>query len=335
VSYGTFQLSSNTGGVQAFLKRYESTPQVRKLLAAGPINSDAFKQTWVQLGNTDPAFAKMQADYNRETYLQPTLSRLKSSGIDLSNRGFGVLSVVDATADQYGQAGASNTIAAALKGQDLSKMSDKDIITAIEDYKIKTVGSHFRSSSASVQQSVANRFATEKEVAIKLSENSPQVASKESGVQTASKAGLSPETKAPQTLAGSKKMIPEPVRVSSAQTTAQTPVKAAVSTPVSVQSPAITTPVSYSPSSAVPTAAVDQGQSPGLGQLHAKMADVSKTLSDSLSVQQKMLEALLLISSNTGLLKTLSESIKPAVQQTAAQTRQPMPSPSVGLARAI
>jgi hypothetical protein len=318
-SYGTFQLSSKTGGVQAFLDHYSSTPQVKKLLAAGPVNSEAFKETWKQLGNSDMAFAKMQADYNKIQYLDPVLQKLKSSGIDLSNRGPGVMNVLDATSDQFGAGGAANVISQSLKGKDISKLSDADVISAIEDYKIKTVGSHFRSSSAAVQASVARRFATEKDVAIKLT-----------GQNT--------------TVAGAKKNIPA---VTSAKVVASNPPKAVLTasnvaiTPtesVSKEKPYTasiqtqsTTPVSYTTSSVKPKVVSDQGQGFDMNKLHGKMGDVSDILSQSLSVQQQMLVSLLQIAGNTGLLKTLSG-------QTAAKKENSStlpPKPSINLARAI
>jgi len=353
VSYGTFQLSSKTGGVQAFLNHYRDTPQVKKLLAAGPINSEQFKDTWKQLGNTDTAFAKMQADYNKIQYLDPVLQKLKNAGIDLSRRGPGVLSVLDATSDQYGAAGAAKVVEQSLKGEDLSKLTDADIISTIEDYKIKTVGSHFRSSSAAVQASVAKRFATEKDVALKLTNQNttvagtkkdiPAVASDKVVAPSQPKAVLTASTQN-TTVGGTKKDIPavasdkvvapsQPKAVLTASNVAVAPTGADLKEKpytASIQTPS-TTPVSYTTSSVKPKVVSDQGQGFDMSALHTKMGDVSEILSQSLSVQQQMLVSLLQIAGNTGLLKTLSGQT--AVKKENAPTLPPKP--SINLARAI
>jgi hypothetical protein len=353
VSYGTFQLSSKTGGVQAFLDHYRNTPQVKQLLAAGPINSEQFKNTWRQLGNTDMAFAKMQADYNKIQYLDPVLQKLKNSGIDLSHRGPGVMSVLDATSDQYGASGAANVIAESLKGQDLSKLKDADIISAIEDYKIKTVGSHFRSSSAAVQASVAKRFATEKDVALKLTNQNTTVAGTKKDIPAVASDKIAAPSQPKSvftaftqntTVAGAQKDIPavqsdkvltssEPKAVLTASHVAEAPSKTDLKEKpytASIQTPA-TTPVSYTTSSAKPKVVSDQGQSFDISALHTKMGDVSDILSQSLSVQQQMLAYLLQIAGNTGLLKTLSGQM--AVKKESAPTLPPKP--SINLARSV
>ncbi len=358
-SYGTFQLSSKTGGVQAFLKHFSGTPQVQKLLAAGPINSEEFKAVWRQLGNTDPTFAQMQAQYNKLTYLDPALNKLKAVGIDLSHRGHGVLSIVDATSDQYGPAGAKNVISAALAGKDYTKMTDmtdEQLITAIEDYKIKTVPSHFRSSSQAVQQSVAKRFATEKEAGIKLHtqtqsgamakvehiDGKPNLAA---GVKAAAASPSTPVTKkAATTVAaaaspstpGAKKAATVAVSVlpSTPGTKKAAATTVAASASPSSQPTASAMPVSYRPAVqevVARNAPVEKGQDHPFMQLGKGMDGVGAILKDSLMIQQAMLQSLKEISVNTG--STVSSTQRPSGAQAKAPQASAIPNPSIDLSR--
>jgi type VI secretion system (T6SS) spike protein VgrG3 len=64
--------------------------------------------------------------------------------------------------------GNTSLIEKALNGKDSSKLSDKDIVTAIQGYKIKNNDSLFRSSSSAVRSGTANRAVQEKDSLVSL-----------------------------------------------------------------------------------------------------------------------------------------------------------------------
>ena len=154
-SYGAFQLSSKTGDLQKFLDKSGYAKQFEGLA----VGSQAFDAKWRELGQTKE-FAQAQAAHAKTTHYDPQMAKLSKAGLDMSGRGAGVQEAIMSTANQYG----ANTdlIMKALKDKDTSKMSDKDIINAIQDYKAQTVQTRFKSSSASVQAGVAKRIEQER-----------------------------------------------------------------------------------------------------------------------------------------------------------------------------
>jgi hypothetical protein len=88
------------------------------------------------------------------------MAKLQKAGVDLSGKGSGVQEAVMSTANQYGAN--TSVITDALKGKDTAKMSDKEIIDAIQDYKAASVKTKFKSSSEAVQAGVAKRIEQER-----------------------------------------------------------------------------------------------------------------------------------------------------------------------------
>ena len=154
-SYGAFQLSSKTGDVDKFLKSSGYSDQFKGM----QVGSAEFDKKWKELGATKE-FAEAQRQHAIKQHYNPQMERLQKQGIDLSGKGAGVQEAVMSTANQYG----ANTdmIVKSLKGKDVSKMSDKDIINAIQDYKADTIQSRFKSSSEAVRAGVAKRVEQER-----------------------------------------------------------------------------------------------------------------------------------------------------------------------------
>lgn len=167
-SYGIYQLSSKQGSVDSFLK---SSGYADKFGSA-KVGSAEFDAKWKELAKNDPEFAKAQHRHATKEYYAPTELGLKKEGIDLSGRGRAVKEVMLSTGVQYGASskGSVDLIKKALHGRDVGKMSDKEIIEAIQNYKAATVDKKFRSSSAEVRQGVANRIEKEKKIALALDE---------------------------------------------------------------------------------------------------------------------------------------------------------------------
>lgn len=157
-SYGTHQLASNTGTLQKFLA---SSPYGAQFAGMTP-GSPEFDAKWKQLAATDKGFAGAQSDFMRRTHFDPQMARLKKGGIDLSGRGAAVQEAVFSTSTQFG----ANTgvIQKALAGKNVAGMSDAQITSAIQDYKIANNERLFRSSDAATRVGTLRRAKAEKEV---------------------------------------------------------------------------------------------------------------------------------------------------------------------------
>ena len=169
-SYGTYQLASNTGTLQAFL---DQSGYGEKLNGLRP-GSWEFDRQWKRLADTDPEFAKAQHDFVKRTHYDKAMGGLADAGIDLSKRGKAVQDAVWSTSVQFGAgsatsaAGAVPMIQKALTGRDVSSMSDEEIITALQDYKLANNARLFRGSSQSVREGTAKRAVLEKQRLVAL-----------------------------------------------------------------------------------------------------------------------------------------------------------------------
>lgn len=158
-SYGTYQLSSTQGSVQKFIKDagYEEFFKGKK---AG---SKEFNRTWTNLAKYDPTFAAEQHSFVKREYYDKAQQGLQEKGIDLSRRGRSVQDALWSTSVQFGADGASNMFAKVLDGKNIEKLSDEEIVTALQDYKIQNNRKLFASSSGEVRRGTLNRAMAEKE----------------------------------------------------------------------------------------------------------------------------------------------------------------------------
>jgi hypothetical protein len=163
-SYGKYQLSSKAGTLQTYLNQSKYKEQFVGLIPG----TKEFDEKWKTLAATDSKFGEEQHEFIGKTHYIPQLNKLKSAGLDLSQRGAGVQEMLWSTAVQYGTKLGTETIQNALKDKNISKMSDKDIIDAVQQYKLANVGVNFKSSSKNVQQSVANRIINEQKILASL-----------------------------------------------------------------------------------------------------------------------------------------------------------------------
>jgi len=162
VSYGTYQLSSKVGTLAKFLKSTAYGQQFQGLSAG----SAAFNAKWKQLAASDQNFGTAQHEFIKKTHYDPQMQELKKSGIDLSGKGAAVQDAIWSTSVQFG--GGTSLIKKALAGKNAAALSDAQIISAIQDYKIANNNSLFSSSSAAVKAGTANRAVAEKQKLLKL-----------------------------------------------------------------------------------------------------------------------------------------------------------------------
>jgi hypothetical protein len=164
VSYGKYQLATNNKSMDTFLASKEGAPVASQLQGLAP-GSKAFNDKYKEL-TTSPEGAKAMEDaqhaYIQRTHFEPQAAKLKNDlGMDVGKESKAVQEAVWSTSVQYGKD--TGVISNALKGKDLSTMSDKEKIAAIQDYKAAHVAENFKSSSPEVQAGVARRIDSEKQ----------------------------------------------------------------------------------------------------------------------------------------------------------------------------
>lgn len=159
-SYGTYQLTVNSGNAQKFANQYGGA---LKGLKAG---TKAFDDAWKREAQRNPEkFKQAQHNYIAGTHYTPTLNKLQSSlKLDLSKYPKAVHDMVWSIGVQHGSGGAVSIFRnAGIK----PGMSAREMITRVYDERMK-VDKYFASSSQSIRNSVKNRFQREKQDALKM-----------------------------------------------------------------------------------------------------------------------------------------------------------------------
>jgi hypothetical protein len=157
-SYGTYQLSSAKGRVQEFLKDSKYGEQFEGLKPGSP----EFNAKWKEVAKNDPAFGDEQHDFIKRTHYDLAMKSLKKSGIDLSGKGAAVQDSLWSTSVHLGPEGAASAFKKATKGRDASQMTDAEIVTAVQDYKLANNDRLFAKSSPAVRAGTASRAVAEK-----------------------------------------------------------------------------------------------------------------------------------------------------------------------------
>lgn len=181
VSYGTYQLASKTGTLSKFLKSSGYGKHFEGMQAG----TKEFNQKWKELAANDPEFGNAQHEFIKNTHYDVAMQKLGKNGIDLSNRGRAVQDALWSTSVQFGAGGASNMFKKVLKGKDVSQLSDSEIVTLLQDYKIQNNDRLFGSSSASVRAGTLNRAQAEKAKLLNLAANDVKGESSNSAIASA------------------------------------------------------------------------------------------------------------------------------------------------------
>jgi hypothetical protein len=151
-SYGAYQIASRTGKMHEFIEySRKHNPKVYQALSAAGGASAAiegtktFQDAWLGLAK-DESFLDYQHEFIKATNYDPVERDLQSRhGLDLSQRSAALRDVVWSVAVQHGQASArtfkrkgklvDGPLEGALKGKDVTNMSDRELIDAIYDYR--------------------------------------------------------------------------------------------------------------------------------------------------------------------------------------------------------
>jgi hypothetical protein len=179
-SYGTYQISSRQGTMNAFLDYLDGrAPEwAAKLRAAGSANTGSrtggMPTAWKQIAAQDPErFAAIQHDFIEESHYLPALQEvIERANLDVSQRSKALQETLWSTAVQHGPFGAAKIFTRAVerasaKGGDVENISDAEIIERVYAGR----AGNFGSSSARVRNAVAGRFGEEKEMILAMLEN--------------------------------------------------------------------------------------------------------------------------------------------------------------------
>lgn len=175
VSYGSYQMSSNMGVVQDFLKSSGYGSKFSGLA----VNSEAFKKKWKEIAASDKNFEKAQHDYTKRTHFDVQNKGLAKRGISLNMNSAAIQDMLWSTSVQFGPH--NKVIDKALQGKDVSKMSEAEIISAVQDYKKRNTKSLF-ASSPSQWAGLSQRAADEKAALLSLNASRAQQAMPQANV---------------------------------------------------------------------------------------------------------------------------------------------------------
>lgn len=174
-SYGKYQIASNTGTMDRFIKFLkDKAPEIAdKLLGAGPANTGSQKgampDVWKKIAAADPSgFEKLQHDFIQDSHYDPAAKMIfEMTGVDVNSLPGPVREVLWSTSVQHGPTGASRLIAKAidkLASSAESKGFPADLVKEIYGER----QGQFSSSSASVQKSVEGRLNREQNIVLAM-----------------------------------------------------------------------------------------------------------------------------------------------------------------------
>lgn len=137
-SYGLYQLSSTQGSLAEYVG--QSTKYGAEFKGLEPASA-AFDAKWKEVAARDPqGFSTDQHTFIKKEFFDVQNEALKGRGVDLGDRGRAVQDMLWSTSVQY-RGLTPNVVANGLKekfgeGYQLSKLSDEQIVGAVQDYKL-------------------------------------------------------------------------------------------------------------------------------------------------------------------------------------------------------
>ncbi|ELE2163529.1 type VI secretion system tip protein VgrG [Vibrio fluvialis] len=168
-SYGAYQMSSNMGVVQKFIQFSKFKERFYGLTPA----TNEFNDTWKDIAsNYSQEFTEEQHLFIKRTHYDVQVKYLKNKGFILSHNRAAVHDLIWSTSVQFGPR--TNLIIRALDGEDVSKVSDVDLIIKVQDYKESNTEKLFR-SSPSWWNDLRKRAKSEKQSLLELEENGLEV----------------------------------------------------------------------------------------------------------------------------------------------------------------
>ena len=194
VSYGSYQLASNTGAVDSFLewaKGYsnDALANYARELSKFPINSQEFKNLWRNIGDVDPGgFQELQDAYIMDHYYEAAASALRNNYFEINKHSVAMKAVLFSRSVQYGPGNMVELFTTACLRLGYPNLSyiddaayDSKMIESIYDFLVDECdqaynnGSFYHSpndwangSYTVVKVGLRNRFVNEKEDALAM-----------------------------------------------------------------------------------------------------------------------------------------------------------------------
>lgn len=125
-----------------------------------PVGTEQFDKKWKELATNDSGFGSKQQEYIEITHYEPQMKYLKDNNIDLTDRSPAVKDMVWSTSVQFGPRTTLIRFVLSENGY-TPQMSNKDIITLVQNYKIKNNDKLFKSSSDRVKAGTLERAKAE------------------------------------------------------------------------------------------------------------------------------------------------------------------------------
>ena len=166
VSYGSYQMASR-GGQKSTAAQFVKNSKWSDKFEGLQAGSKEFSDQWKEVAAQDlDEFEKAQHEYIKETHFNPLAEKVKEgTGLDVSKRSKAVQEALWSVSVQHG--GNTGLVNKSLAGKDQSKMSDQEVLDAINKERTKETASgqlaYFKSSSANVQEGLRNRFTNERQ----------------------------------------------------------------------------------------------------------------------------------------------------------------------------
>lgn len=167
VSYGRSQLASKVGSIPAALKwarshGYEDIAnELEPLMGDATNRNGQFAQKWAQLAaEKGGRLEQFDRAYQKQGYYDPMMAKIRRENPELAKRidaNPALQEQVLSTAVQYGPNSGRYLSAANEVLSKNANATDRELLTGIQNVKVRDVGTNFASSSANVQAGVANR----------------------------------------------------------------------------------------------------------------------------------------------------------------------------------
>jgi hypothetical protein len=164
-SYGKYQIAAKTGTMDQFMKFLEKdNPEAfARLKGAGPADAGkdgAFAQEWKKLAS-EGLLGDSEHKFIKASHFDKGMGGIQNKNLkSMIEQSKALQEVMWSTSVQHGGGGASGIFGKVFK----EGMSEQDLIKAIYSER----GTRFGSSTAGVQKSVQNRFASEQQQALEL-----------------------------------------------------------------------------------------------------------------------------------------------------------------------
>lgn len=174
-SYGKYQIASKPGTMDRFLNYLdEKAPEYsQRLRDAGPANTDskegAMPTVWKEIATENPhRFEQLQHDFIAgETYEPARNMILKQTGLDFNNAPPVLREVLWSTSVQHGPTGAARIFGKVID-QFVGDVSKGEFNSQLIEGVYDSRKGQFGSSTKRVQEAVANRLNSEKQIALNM-----------------------------------------------------------------------------------------------------------------------------------------------------------------------